>query len=111
MIIKLRNIAVENAYLLDTHAGLCERFYECGHGVPAHREADAQWRKLRESYGLPALPPTVHSHKEAVIEIQTLMKSTGFRQLMDEIKGVKAERKAEEEKKMAEEEKEAAKKK
>jgi len=99
MIIKLRNIAVENAYILDAHAGLSEMFYACGHGVPAHREDDAKWRDLRESYGLPALPPTVHSFKKAVDEIQTLMKSTGFRQLMDEIKEVKAKRKAEAEKK------------
>lgn len=98
MIIKLRNIAVENAYILDSHAGLSEMFYACGHGVPAHREEDAKWRQLRESYGLPALPPTVHSFKEAVDEIQTLMKSTGFRKLMDDIKEVKAKRKAEAEK-------------
>ena len=98
MIIKLRNIAVENAYLLDSHAGLSEMFYACGHGVPAHRDDDAKWRELRESYGLPPLPPTTHSFKEAVDEIQTLMKSTGFRQLMDDVKKVKEERKAEAEK-------------
>ena len=98
MIIKLRNIAVEEAHILDSHAGLSEMFYACGHGVPAHREGDAQWRALRESYGLPNLPPTVHSFPKAVDELQTLMKSTGFRKLMDDVKEIKAKRKAEAEK-------------
>ena len=98
MIIKLRNIAVEEAYLLDSHAGLSEMFYACGHGVPAHRDDDAKWRDLRESYNLPDLPPTVHSFPKAVDEIQTLMKSTGFRKLMDGVKEIKAKRKAEAEK-------------
>jgi len=98
MIIKLRNIAVEEGYMLDSHAGLSEMFYTCGHGVPAHRDDDAKWRALRESYELPNLPPTVHSFPKAVDELQTLMKSTGFRKLMDDVKVIKAKRKAEAEK-------------
>ena len=98
MIIKLRNIAVEEGYMLDSHAGLSEMFYACGHGVPAHRDDDAKWRALRESYELPNLPPTVHSFPKAVDELQTLMKSTGFRKLMDDVKVIKAKRKAEAEK-------------
>jgi heterodisulfide reductase subunit C len=109
MIIKLRNIAVEEGYILDSHFGLASDidshfglastiFYETGHGVPANGENNKKWRDLRESYGLPALPPTVHSYPEAVKECQTLMKEVGFRALLDNAKKLKDKRKLEEEK-------------
>lgn len=107
MIIKLRNIAVEEGYILDAHFGLADKvFYETGHGVPANGEANKKWQDLRESYGLPPLPPTVHSYPKAVEEVQTLMKETGFRDLMDNAKKIKEKKKAEEEKKTQEEAKE-----
>ncbi len=104
MIIKLRNIAVEEGYILDSHFGLASNiFYATGHGVPANDpEAHKQWRALRESYGLPPLPPTVHSYPEAVKECQTLMKEVGFRDLLDNAAKLKAQRKAEAEKKLKE---------
>ena len=99
MIIKLRNIAVEEGHILDAHFGLANNiFYETGHGVPANGEANKKWRDLRESYGLPPLPPTVHTHPEAVKECQELMKSVGFRKLMDNIEEIKAKEKQEKEK-------------
>ena len=53
MIIKLRNIAVEEGYILDNHFNLADKiFYETGHGVPANGEGNKKWRDLRESYGL-----------------------------------------------------------
>lgn len=105
MIIKLRNIAVENGYILDAHFGLANNvFYATGHGVPANGEGNKKWRDLRESYGLPPLPPTVHSHPEAVEECQTLLKAVGFVELMEKAKKLKDERaKAEEDKKEEEE--------
>ncbi len=111
MIIKLRNIAVEEGYILDSHFGLANNiFYATGHGVPCNAENQKQWRDLRESYGLPALPPTVHSYPEAVKECQTLMNEVGFKDLMDNAAKLKEERKAaaekaEAEKKAKEEEK------
>lgn len=94
MIIKLRNIAVEEGFILDNHFNLADKiFYETGHGVPATGEGNKKWRDLRESYGLPPLPPTVHTHPEALKECQELMKSSGFRDLMDNI----AEKKKKEE--------------
>jgi len=93
MIIKLRNIAVEEGYILDSHFGLANNvFYETGHGVPANGDENKKWRDLRESYGLPAYPPTVHSHPEAVKECQDLMKSVGFTELMANAKKLKEER-------------------
>ena len=93
LIIKLRNIAVEEGYILDAHFGLATNiFYVTGHGVPANGEANQKWRDLRESYGLPPLPPTVHMHPEAVKECQELLKSVGFIELMDNAKKLKEER-------------------
>ena len=57
-----------------------------------------KWRDLRESLGLPALPPTVHSYPEAVKECQTLMNEVGFKDLLDNAAKLKAQRKAEAEK-------------
>lgn len=99
MIIKLRNLAVEEGHILDPHYGLANKvFYVTGHGVPANGEANQKWRDLRESLGLPPLPPTVHTHPEAIKECQELMKSVGFTDLMDNVEKIK-----EEEKKQAEE--------
>ncbi|MFX1354855.1 MAG: CoB--CoM heterodisulfide reductase subunit C [Promethearchaeota archaeon] len=97
MIIKLRNIAVEEGFILDAHFDLATNiFYVTGHGVPASGEANKKWRDLRESYGLPPLPPTVHSYPEAVKECQDLMKSVGFTDLMENAKKLKEERSKEE---------------
>jgi len=101
MIIKLRNIAVEEGYILDNHFNLADKiFYATGHGVPATGEDNKKWRDLRESYGLPPLPPTVHTHPEALKECQELMKSSGFRELMDNVaeKKKKAQEEAERQK-------------
>lgn len=99
MIIKLRNIAVEEGHILDNHLNLADKiFYETGHGVPANGEANKKWQDLRESYGLPPLPPTVHSYPEAVEECQKLMKITGFRKLLDHAIEVKQKEKKEPEK-------------
>ncbi len=93
MIIKLRNIAVEEGFILDPHFALAnDVFYSTGHGVPASGEANQKWRELRESYGLPPLPPTVHSYPEAVKECQDLLKSVGFIKLMEKVKKKKDER-------------------
>jgi heterodisulfide reductase subunit C len=99
MIIKLRNIAVEEGYILDNHFNLADKiFYATGHGVPASGEENKKWRDLRVSYGLPPLPPTVHSHPEALKECQELMKSSGFRDLMDNIAEKKKKEQEEQEK-------------
>lgn len=100
MIIKLRNIAVEEGFILDSHFGLADKvFYATGHAVPAnHPENHKKFRDQRESYGLPPLPPTVHSYPKAVEEVHTLMKLTGFRELMDKIGKIKEKKKTEEDK-------------
>ncbi|TXT59958.1 MAG: CoB--CoM heterodisulfide reductase 1 iron-sulfur subunit C [Promethearchaeota archaeon] len=97
MIIKLRNIAVEEGFILDTHLTLADDiFYETGHGVPATGEDNKKWRDLREAYSLPRLPPTVHSHPEAIEECQTLMDNVGFRDLLNHAREVKIQENREE---------------
>ncbi|MFX1496354.1 MAG: CoB--CoM heterodisulfide reductase subunit C [Promethearchaeota archaeon] len=97
MIIKLRNIAVEEGYILDSHFGLATNiFYVTGHGVPANGEANKKWQDLRESFDLPRLPPTVHTHPEAVKECQEIMKSVGFTELMENARKLKEKRAKEE---------------
>jgi heterodisulfide reductase subunit C len=87
MIIKLRNIAVEEGHILDPHFNLANNvFYTTGHGVPANGESNKKWQDLRESYGLPPLPPTVHSYPKAVKECQDILKSVGFTELMEKVK-------------------------
>ncbi|TFG00067.1 MAG: CoB--CoM heterodisulfide reductase subunit C [Promethearchaeota archaeon] len=98
MIIKLRNIAVEEGHILDNHLGLADAiFYKTCHGVPANQPDQQKWRDLRESYGLPPLPPTVHSYPEAVDECHKLMEMTGFRKLLDHAQEVKAQERKEKE--------------
>lgn len=99
MIIKLRNIAVEEGYILDNHFTLAKNiFYATGHGVSATGENNKKWRDLRESYGLPPLPPTVHSYPEALEECHKLMDNIGFRALLDNAEKLKKERAEKEEK-------------
>lgn len=93
MIIKLRNIAVEEGYMLENHFRLAnDLFYETGHGVPATGEDNKKWRDLRESYGLPALPPTVHSDPDALKEVHDLMNLSGFRALLDSVEEIRKQR-------------------
>lgn len=95
MIIKLRNIAVEEGQILDSHLTLAnDMFYSTGHGVPAIGEGNKKWRDLRESYGLSSLPPTVHSYPDALKECQELMRGVGFKALMDNAEKLKREKSA-----------------
>ncbi len=86
VILKLRNIAVENGEILESHFNLCEIFYETGHGVPVHAPEHKSWRDLRKSLGLTELPPTVHSSPKDLEECQMIMKLNGFKELLDKLK-------------------------
>lgn len=100
MIIYLRNLAVQNGFMHESHHELCKKFCFSGHGVP---NDDEKWKVLREFYGLSRIPPTVHSDKKALIEIKKLLISSKFNELVnissedleiaDEIKSPKDESK------------------
>ncbi|MHA2008716.1 MAG: CoB--CoM heterodisulfide reductase subunit C [Promethearchaeota archaeon] len=85
IIIKLRNLAVEKSEILEPHFGLSKSFYESGHGVPIDGNAHQRWRELRDSLGLPSLPPTVSSNAKDLKEIQELMQLSGFKEILDKI--------------------------
>lgn len=78
-IIYLRNLAVQDGYMLPEHKNVSHMLCETGHAVPIN---DPKWSKLRESLGLPPLPPTVHSFPKALREVQKIIKKTGFDKLV-----------------------------
>jgi heterodisulfide reductase subunit C len=77
IIIKLRNLAVQKGYILSPHRALTHLLIDTGHGVPLGGK-DNQWTKLRESYGLDPIPPTTHSHDDAIREVQQLVADLKF---------------------------------
>ena len=78
-IIIMRNMAVAEGFMLPEHKSASMKLLETGHAVPIN---DAN-REKRASLGLDAVPPTVHSHKDALDELQTIMKRTGFKTLIE----------------------------
>lgn len=78
-IIYLRNLAVQDGYMRPEHKSVSHMLCETGHAVPIN---DPKWSKMRESLGLPPLPPTVHSFPKAVREVQKIIKKTGFDKLV-----------------------------
>lgn len=79
MIIYLRNLAVKEGFLHKSHLELCNKLIETGHGVPID---DSKWGDLREYYGLKRIPPTIHSSKSALKEVQKLIKISKFDDLI-----------------------------
>jgi heterodisulfide reductase subunit C len=78
-IIQLRNLAVQKGNMHPTHVSLSHALYNTGHGVPIDNE---KWEKLREFHELPAKPPTAQSNPNAVDDIQILLKSSQFDELV-----------------------------
>jgi heterodisulfide reductase subunit C2 len=81
IIIKLRNMATQKGKMMAPHKQLTYLLIQTGHGVPIGG-TDNNWTKMRAAYGLPPLPPTTHSHPEAIKEIETLVKDTKFDKLV-----------------------------
>ncbi|QEE17384.1 CoB--CoM heterodisulfide reductase subunit C [Promethearchaeum syntrophicum] len=82
IILKLRNLACQRGFMMASHKSLTHILFKTGHGVPLGG-TDNKWTQARVSYGLPKIPPTTHSHPEAVKEVELLMKSTNFDKLVD----------------------------
>ena len=78
-IIIMRNMAVEEGFMLPDHRKASMKLLETGHAVPIN---DAN-REKRVSLGLDEVPPTVHSHKDALDELKTIMERTGFKNLIE----------------------------
>lgn len=86
-IIIMRNMAVDEGYMLPQHRKTSEKLLETGHAVPI----DDANRKKRKDLGLDEVPPTVHSHEDALKDVQTIMERTGFKELIEKDKEKKEE--------------------
>ncbi len=81
-IIIMRNMAVEEGYMLPQHRKTSLKLLETGHAVPI----DDANREIRKNLGLKEIPPTVHSSKKALADVQKIMERTGFKKLIIEDK-------------------------
>ena len=82
IILKLRNLSSQRGFMKPPHVGLTRVLFKTGHGVPLGGDETSPWAKLRESYGLTPIPPTTHSHPDAVKEVEEVMKATEFDKLV-----------------------------
>ncbi len=78
-IIKIaRNYASQAGYMAKAHKMTGSFVIKTGHGVPINDATKA----LRKSVGLTELPPTTHQFPEALEEVQTILKTTKFDNLI-----------------------------
>ncbi|UYP43903.1 H(2)/formate:CoB-CoM heterodisulfide,ferredoxin reductase subunit C1 [Candidatus Lokiarchaeum ossiferum] len=102
VIIKLRNIASRRGYMKPPHTAVTHTLAKTGHGVPlgiVKGEPDNNWSKMRQSYGLPNVPPTTLSHPETIKDIQTLMHNLDFDKMVGFVPESKDEKQEKKEKK------------
>lgn len=74
----MRNMAVDQGFLLPEHKKASQKLLSTGHAVPI----DETNRELRKNLGLNELPPTTHSNKKALVQVQDIMNRTGFKELI-----------------------------
>ncbi len=79
-IIIMRNMAVDEGYMLPQHRKTSQKLLETGHAVPI----DQANRDMRKELGLQEIPPTVHSHEKALNDVKEIMNRTGFKKLIEE---------------------------
>jgi heterodisulfide reductase subunit C len=78
-IIIMRNMAVDHGFMLPQHKKASQKLLATGHAVPI----DDANREMRKDLGLQELPPTTHSNKKALDQVQEIMKRTGFKDLIE----------------------------
>lgn len=78
-IVVMRNMAVEEGYMLPQHRKASKKLLTSGHLVPIDRAN----RKARKELGLDELPPTTQSYDHALEEVKKVMKKTGFKTLIE----------------------------
>lgn len=74
----IRNEAAKAGYMAPAHKATGSFVLKTGHGVPINSAT----KELRKRVGLTELPPTTHEFPEALKEVQTMMKRTGFDKLV-----------------------------
>ncbi|MFX0107768.1 MAG: CoB--CoM heterodisulfide reductase subunit C [Candidatus Hodarchaeota archaeon] len=78
-IIIMRNMAVEEGFMLPQHRKASQKLIETGHAVPI----DGANQKMRKELGLDEIPPTTHAHEDALKQVKEIMVKTGFRKLIE----------------------------
>jgi heterodisulfide reductase subunit C len=78
-IIIMRNMAVEEGYMLPEHRKSSKKLLETGHAVPLNPAN----QEIRRDLGLQEIPPTVHSSDKALSDVQKIMERTGFKKLIE----------------------------
>lgn len=76
-ILELRSEAVRKGIMLPAHKRVARFLIETGHATPL----DEPHKAARKKMGL-GLPETTHKYPEALKEVQTLLKSTRFYELI-----------------------------
>jgi heterodisulfide reductase subunit C len=77
-ILTLRTESVHSGLMLPAHKKIAELVIETGHAVPIN---DAV-RTNRKDLEMDELPETVHKYPEALDQVKTLLKLTGFKELV-----------------------------
>ena len=80
IIIDLRNMAVAEGHIREQHKGTATNFMNIGHTV---KVVDVI-TELRKNLGLAPVPPTVLSNEKALADLQTILKATGFDNIVKE---------------------------
>lgn len=73
-----RNEAAKEGYMADSHRAVASYVIKTGHAVPI----DKATQKLRDAVGIGKIPPTTHEDKEALKEVQEIIKQTKFDSLV-----------------------------
>lgn len=79
VIVALRNIAVAEGHIYENHKKTATNLYQLGHTVNSNKKIEA----LRESMGLPKLPPTVMANEKAMSDLKTILKAAGFDKIVE----------------------------
>ncbi|MFW9808849.1 MAG: CoB--CoM heterodisulfide reductase subunit C [Candidatus Thorarchaeota archaeon] len=78
-IVIMRNMAVDHGFMLPQHQKTSQKLIATGHAVPI----DDVNREIRKDLGLKEVPPTTHSNKKALKDVQEILKRTGFKDLIE----------------------------
>jgi heterodisulfide reductase subunit C len=79
IILTLRNMAVKEGHMGETHRKGAGYLIKTGHLVPIN----AEFKEKRKKVGLNEMPPTTQADPKAVEDIQKLAKKTGFDKLLE----------------------------
>ncbi len=74
IVISLRNLAVADGHMFANHKNTAKNLAKYGHTVPVKDDIT----KLRESLGLPGVPPTVLANDKAKADLDKILTLTGF---------------------------------